>query len=66
MTREYFPTGFTSWTAFYQAKRNSENRKAMAREAFAKMKLACCIVGSSALMFGALWLGAALDFVSQH
>lgn len=66
MIREYFPTGFASWTAFNQAQRIKEDRKAMAREAFAKVKAALCVVVAVALTFGMLWIGAALDFLTQH
>lgn len=66
MIREYFPTGFTSWTAFNEAQRIKENRKAKAREALANLKGALGVVAAVALTFGMLWIGAALDFLAQH
>lgn len=66
MIREYFPTGFTSWTAFNEAQRIKENRRANAREALEKLKAALCVAGAVAITFGMLWIGAALDFVTQR
>jgi hypothetical protein len=66
MIREYFPTGFTSWTAFNEAQRVKANRKAKAREALANLKGPICVVAAVAITFGMLWIGAALDFLAQH
>ena len=66
MIREYFPTGFNSWTAFNEAQRVKENRKAKIREALANLKGALCVVSAVAITFGMLWIGAALDFLTQR
>lgn len=66
MIREYFPTGFNSWTAFNEAQRIKENRKAKVREVLEKSKGPLCVVAAVAITFGMLWIGAALDFLAQH
>lgn len=63
MINEYKPAGFTSWTAFYNAREAAADRKASVLGA---MRAAVMIVGGSAFVLGALWVGAFLDFVSTH
>jgi len=63
MFNEYKPAGFTSWTAFYNAREAAEDRKA---SVIGGMRAAVMIICGSAFALGALWVGALLDFVCAH
>lgn len=66
MTKEYFPTGFNSWNQFYTAKRNKEARSAKWSEVKGQLRTVVYIFGATAFVFGSLWVGAFLDFMTQH
>ena len=66
MIKEYFPTGFTSWHQFYTAKRNKEARSAKWSEVKSLLMTVVYIFVATAFFFGSLWVGAFLDFVTQH
>ena len=60
MIDEHKPAGFASWTAFYEAREAAADLK---DSVIGGMKAAVMIIGGSAFVLGALWVGALLDFV---
>ena len=66
MTKEYFHTRFTSGNKFYTANRNKEARSAKWSEVKGQLRTVVYIFGATAFGFGSLWVGAFLDFVTQH
>lgn len=63
MIREYKPAGFDSWHKYYEAEGAAVKRREDLKESIVT---ACYILGIAAIVFGMLWLGILLDFISQH
>lgn len=63
MFREYKPTGFDSWHKYYEAKEDAAKKKA---ELKGSILTVLYVLALGAFVFGMLWLGYFLDFVSQH
>lgn len=77
MIREYKPAGSDSWHKYYESESGAVKRRdagkaaivgAVESEDWVKDAIvgACFSVGIAAIVFGMLWLGSLLDFISQH